>query len=117
MSVGDEGMSEEEIEFNNGFVTALALFYAHLYQQYSERFKGEWVLIICGATDHLIDMEVPNNIPQELKERVEKFKEKALSHRYDANEEIAMELFNECLEILKEIDEKMFGLSVIVKCH
>ena len=104
-----------EVEFNNGFVTALALFYAHAYQLREARFKGRWALALHAATDHLLEMEIPSSLPPKLRERVERFREEALAHRYEADDETALRLFEECLEILKRIDEEVFGLKVVVK--
>jgi hypothetical protein len=108
-------MSGEEVEFNNGFVTALALFYAHAYQLRETQFEGKWSLVLHAATDHLLQMDIPESLPEELRRRVEEFRRWALAHRYEADDETALRLFEECLEILKEVDEKVFGLKVVVK--
>jgi vacuolar-type H+-ATPase catalytic subunit A/Vma1 len=93
----------------------LALFYAHAYQIQGASFKGMWALVLHAATDHILEMDIPSNLPPKLRERVEKFRERALAHRYEADDETAQELFKECLEILKEIDGEVFGLEVVVK--
>jgi hypothetical protein len=108
-------MSGEEVEFNNGFATALALFYAHAYQAQGASFKGRWALVLYAATDHLLQMDIPSNLPEKLRRRVEEFRERALARRFEADDETAQELFKECLEILKRIDEEVFGLKVVVK--
>jgi hypothetical protein len=108
-------VSGEEVEFNNGFVTALALFYAHAYQLREAGFEGKWALVLHAATDHLLEMEIPSSLPPKLRERVERFREEALAHRYEADDETALRLFEECLEILKLVDEEVFGLKVVVK--
>jgi hypothetical protein len=108
-------VSGEGVEFNNGFVTALALFYAHAYQIQGARFKGRWALVLHAATDHILEMDIPSNLSPKLRERVERFRERALAHRFEADDETAQELFKECLEILKLVDEEVFGLKVVVK--
>jgi hypothetical protein len=108
-------VSGEEVEFNNGFVTALALFYAHAYQLREASFAGRWALVLHAATDHLLEMDIPGNLSPKLRERVERFREEALAHRYEADDETVLRLFGECLEILKEIDREVFGLKVVVK--
>ncbi|MEM2174915.1 MAG: hypothetical protein QXI58_04755 [Candidatus Micrarchaeia archaeon] len=106
--------TKKEIEFNSGFVTALALFYGHLHQFQHPEFEND-DLRICSASDHLFDIEYPENIDNEIKERVEKFRKKALEMRY---KRISMkegdELFLECLEIIKLIDKKCFKIKDVV---
>jgi len=103
----------EEIEFNNGFVTALGLFYGHrqpFHPPTGQDFR------LNGATDHLAEMEYPKTIDKELKTKIEKFREDAFARRYDfdipANE--VVELFDRCYKLLMEIDKIYFGLKVEV---
>ena len=57
------------VEFNNGFVTALGLFYGHSMNKLG-RPGEDCSLVLYAATDHLYDIEYPENISSELKERV-----------------------------------------------
>lgn len=106
--------TKKEIEFNSGFVTALALFYGHLHQFQETRFRDE-DLRIYPATDHLYYIEYPENLDNEIKERIEKFRKKALEMRYKT---ISMkegdDLFLECLKIIKLIDKKCFKIKDVV---
>ena len=102
-------------EFNNGFITALALFYGHR-EQFREHSKiAGYDMRIYGASDHLLDIQYPENLEPELKEKVERFVNDVISLRLERiSQREADELFDRCLEILKEIDEKYFGLKVTV---
>ncbi|MCW1297041.1 MAG: hypothetical protein OH319_05155 [Candidatus Parvarchaeota archaeon] len=106
--------TKKEIEFNSGFITALVLFYGHLHQFQREEFKDNDFRIYT-ASDHLFNIEYPKNLDNEIKERIEKFRKKALEMRYKT---ISMkegdDLFLECLEIAKMIDKKCFKLKDVV---
>lgn len=113
-------MSEEEVEFNNGFVTALALFYGH-----REQFRREAKdvprlamhdLRIYGASDHLYDIEYPQNLSPELKREIEQFVKDVFSHRLTIFPvEEGDKLFDKCLELLKKIDKECFKVEAEVK--
>lgn len=106
-----------EIEFNNGFVVALALFYGH-----GERFINASNLVghdlrINGASDHLFDIEYPRNLDVKLKEKIQKFVKDVLKVRRrftNVSMEETNELFDRCKNLLREIDEVCFGLNVEV---
>lgn len=100
-------------EFNNGFVTALGLFYGHSMNP-SIRDKQSAHLVLYGATDHLADIEYPENISQELKEKISNFVDLAFSYRlsWDTPINDIYSIFEACREILKQIDEEVFGLEV-----
>jgi hypothetical protein len=104
---------KKEVEFNNGFVTALTLFYGHYWQgAYGETDHG---VRIYPASDHLFDIEYPKNLDPELRRKVEKFVKDVLSVRLkDISRAEEERLFNRCLEILKLIDKKHFKLKVRV---
>jgi hypothetical protein len=106
---------KKEIEFNNGFVTALALFYGH-YSQEPPKYESEYGVRIYPASDHLIDIEYPKNLDPELRRKVEKFVKDVLSVRLkDISRAEEERLFIRCLELLKLIDKKHFKLKVKVK--
>lgn len=105
-------MSEDDVEFNNGFVTALALFYGH---------SGDRTLPpdlkIYVASDHLLNIDYPENLSPELKKKVKSFVSKALEYRCarkTPSEEDLEKLFDECIEILKDLDREFFGLDNVV---
>ena len=107
-----ESNNGSDVPFNNGFITALALFYAHRFLRYSFTRRD---LRIYAGSDHLINMQMPENLDPDLKNRVDGFIDKVMSSRYEElPEEKAEELFSECLEILKELDKKLFNLDVVV---
>jgi hypothetical protein len=105
----------KEVEFNNGFVTALALFYGH-YFQWQESNKIFEDMRIYPATDHLLDIEYPKNLDPEVKKKVQEFVRDVLSVRLsNISREEGEKFFRRCIELLKLIDEKCFGLKVKVK--
>jgi len=103
-------------EFNTGFVTALTLFYGHSMNP-SIRSRDSAHLVLYVATDHLADIEYPDNISPELREKVETFVDWVFTHRisWDIEIDTVHEVFKACREILTQIDEEVFGLEVIVK--
>jgi hypothetical protein len=104
----------KDVEFNNGFVTALALFYGH-YSQEPPKYESEYGVRIYPASDHLIDIECPKNLDPELRRKVKKFVRDVFSVRLkDISREDEEILFKRCLEILKLIDKKYFKLKVKV---
>jgi len=96
-------------EFNNGFITALALFYGHF-----ESFKDSPDLVMYAATDHLYDIEYPENISPELKEKIEALVDLAFSYRmsHKATKEEVYDVFGACSKLFQEIDKEVFGLEV-----
>jgi hypothetical protein len=106
--------THDEILYNNGFITALALFYAHRFNTKLCHPKDNYDFRIYAGSDHLYQIELPKNLPSDLRERIEKFVNTVQSLRYDATPKQAEELFEECLNILKELDERLFGLKVTV---
>jgi len=108
-----------EIEFNNGFITAIALFLEH---------KDNWQLIknkegkiisdlrLYGATDHLYDMEIPKKLSEKLKRRILRWRAKCFHHRLEnfKDRKISDELFKEAEQILKAIDEEIFKTKKVV---
>jgi hypothetical protein len=105
------------VEFNNGFVTALCLFYGHRFQFSEGIARGMSDIRIYGASDHLYDIQFPKNLDKRLKKKIQKFIGKVFAVRLkDIKHEEGSKLFDECLEIIKAIDRKYFGFKrVIVK--
>jgi len=105
---------EHEVEFNNGFVTALALFYGHREDISASRILGQDTRIY-PASDHLCDIEYPENLDKDLKKKIEEFVKDVFEVRLkkiSINE--GSDLFDRCKDLLMEIDEKCFGLKVVV---
>jgi len=103
----------DEISYNNGFITALALFYAHRQEPFLQFFRDDRLY---GASDHLLEMDVPETLSSELKARIEGFRREVLSKRVAELGQAEVEkLFEECLNILKALDKEVFGLNVVVR--
>jgi hypothetical protein len=100
-----------EVEFNNGFLTALMLFYGHRYWPRTERYDFR----LDGAADHLLDMEIPDGLDEDLRRRVEGLRGRVMALRFkDLPSEEVDRIFDEAVEIMKELDRRLFGLSVVV---
>lgn len=107
-----------DIEFNNGFVTALALFYGHRERQRYTKMTHDFRLD--GAKDHLYDLEYPKKLDKNLKRKIKRFAKHVFQVHYaesftTTNPERSNEidkLFEKCASLLKEIDETCFGLKV-----
>ena len=107
-------MTDREIEFNNGFVTALALFYGHRGGLQEQKRSG-WRLLLYGAADHLFDIEYPKNLDGTLKRKIKRFVKNVLEKRLDPiSHQESIQFFDQCYHLLMEIDEKYFGLKVEV---
>jgi hypothetical protein len=101
-------------EFNNGFITALALFYAHRFRDSIPEL--DWDRRVYAGSDHLLDIEIPENLKPELRDEIKKFVDDVLSRRNDDTCKglVAERLFDRCLNILVSLDRELFGLDVIV---
>jgi hypothetical protein len=119
MSLLDTETERKDVEFNTGFVTALALYYGHRQMFRDSRTKDilkENDLRNYGASDHLFDIEYPMNLDEDLKKQIEQFVGHALNLRLGRITEADTEnLFEECLSCLKEIDKKVFHVLAEVK--
>lgn len=105
-------------DYNNGFITALVLFYGHYNQWKQESSYFSMDMRLYGASDHLFDIEIPKNLDKKLKKRVENFRHNVLSRRLEnISKEEAEKYFRECREILKEIDRKYFKIKRVVITH
>ena len=102
---------KKNIEFNNGFVTALGLFYGHLSQFKDDRQGSEGDSSIYAAADHLFDMVIPENISKPLRDRIQKFRDDILEVRLKhITIDEAYRYFERCKQILISIDREFFGL-------
>lgn len=107
-------------EFNNGFITALALFLEHKNADWHVPKDKEGELItdlrLYGATDHLYDLEIPKKLPDKIKKRINSLMSKAFLHRLDRFEDnkYTDSLFKEAEQILKAIDEQLFKTKKVI---
>jgi len=100
-------------EFNNGFIIAMALFLEH---------KDNWQktersdLRLYGATDHLYDMEIPENLSAKLIKRIIRWRERCFHYRLEnfKDSRITDSLFKEAEQILKAIDEEVFKTKKVI---
>lgn len=105
---------KEEIEFNNGFLTAIGLFLAHERDEWY-REKSHRSLTLYGATDHLYNLQIPSKLPKKIKERIKKARDLAFKYRLEnPTKEIVNKVFTEFKEILKDIDEYLWKKEVYI---
>ena len=152
-------MKNHKIEFNNGFVTAIALFLEHkLFTELLPKDKeGKLIcdLRLYGATDHLYNIEIPKSLKAKWKifllskyiwvdswlgkylsffgsdfqknlilykktgnlvTKIFLWKERCFQNRlmHFKDTKITDELFKEAEEILKLIDEEVFGTKEVI---
>ena len=98
-----------DIEFNNGFIVALALFYGHKHQFTEASHSAGHDMRIYAATDHIFNIEIPQNLSAGLNREVKYFVHKALKARLaDISEIEGEKLFDLCKSLLKRIDKEHF---------
>lgn len=110
---------KKELEFNNGFVTAIALFTQHKHQFRELREIHRSDLRLYAATDHLYDIELPEHLPKKLAMKIGKARAKAFNNRMDNTKDwkVADNIFKEFEDILKAIDEHYFVKKEVVLKH
>lgn len=91
-------MTEEE--FNRGFISSLALYYAHRMEKTETKAED-------GA-QHLLDFRIPISVPRLLREKILKFRRRAI-------DEPCEERFDECLDLLLEIDRVIYKIDAYSK--
>ena len=70
---------------------------------------------IYPASDHLYDLEYPEGLDEEIKEKVSAFTDFVFSKRLeDITWEEADHIFEDCRNLLALIDKKVFGLDVVI---
>lgn len=106
-----------KIEFNNGFITAIALFLEHRDNHFGMK-RNMSDLRMYAAADHLCDIEIPKRLSLKLKNRIEKWKQKCWSVRLCSSDENALKvndkLFEEAENIMKAIDEEIFKTKKVI---
>lgn len=103
-----------EINANNGFVTALGLFYGHHMEV--PKMGEDYSTIIYCAREHLNDIEYPQNLSPTLKANIEFFVDyvSRYADKSFVSKERTYTIFNICKKLLMMIDETVFGLDVEV---
>jgi hypothetical protein len=111
---------ESQPEFNNGFVTSIALFLAHINQNYlvckDKQGKVITDIRLYAATDHLLEMDFPRHLPIALLKRIKKWRTRCLKHRYDnfKSTQFSDSLFKEAEKILSKIDEQVLKTPKVI---
>ena len=109
-----------KVEFNTGFITAIALFLEHKNQDLHmpEDKDGKLIsdLRLYGATDHLYDLEIPKTINPKIFKRIHKWRAKCFHHRMDSFKDTKLtdKLFKEAEDILAQIDMQVFTAKKVV---
>ena len=110
-------------EFGKGLTYCLALFLCHSERDYliteDDIAKGiinKPHMWFYGAADHLYDLQIPANLPKDLKKRLKEFKSKVLSWRLpfnaakNATKEDRWWAIQEAKELIRLIDNH-FGVK------
>lgn len=105
---------KQDIEFNNGFITAIGLFLAHERDEWA-REDDKRSHTLYGATDHLYGLEIPSKLPKKLKLRIKKAVAKAFEYRLETpTREDVQAVFYEFKQILKDLDEYLWKKEVYI---
>lgn len=100
-------------EFNNGFVTALALFYGHSMDGIDKDGSNDYRVYV--ASDHLYDLEIPACISEDLRTRLKAWVDYVFSQKLERPSKAETSaIFEDCKKYLMEIDREVFGLTVEV---
>lgn len=108
-------------EFNNGFITAIALFLEHK-NFTSHMIKKDTICVdlrLYGAADHLFELEIPDILSVKLKNRIKKWRTSIFNKRLDNFKEFdtVNALFKEGEDILAEIDKEIFKTKKVVMMY
>jgi hypothetical protein len=97
-------------EFGTGFLYCIGLFLMHDALHIGPRQSEVW---FSGATDHLIDMTIPENLSPDIKSRIELWRDSCISKRlrYNNTQEDVNNAIDDALEFLMLFD-KMNGINV-----
>lgn len=107
--------------FNNGFLTAICLFLEHKmdYSKVHRELNSD--LRLYSAYDHLIDIEIPTDLPKRLTNRINRAIKKAYKYRNISYFEVENypkkvdAIFLEFENIIKDIDRETYNLNVKIK--
>jgi hypothetical protein len=106
-------------EFGKGLSYCLGLYLEHAWMWRSagsrDEIKGGALLWANGASDHLYELEIPENLPMELQARLKAFREKNLNwgHGFKGSEPTIADMndsISEAHNLLLEID-KAYGID------
>jgi len=115
-------MSKEKSEFGRGLCYCLALFLCHSERAEDKKFKDKYknkeysfvteMWFNC-ASDHLYDLEIPDNLPVTLKKRLKTLQNKAIiwGHGFREEEQAKEEDKNWAIKEAKEL------IRLIDKAH
>lgn len=105
---------KQNIQFNNGFITAIGLFLSHERDEWNRDDNKRSLTIYCAA-DHLYDLEIPSGLPIKLKKRINKAVSEAFKYRLiNTDKETVNKIFTEFKNILKELDEYLWKKEVYI---
>ena len=85
-------------EFGRGFTYCIGLFLAHAERKI---IFNDYSLWFNAAADHLYELQIPNNISDEFKSKIESWQDKCIEWRIAA--EVTKENFEWALNTAKEI--------------
>ena len=95
-------------EFGKGLTYCLGLFLAHVGRTIHDADYSSW---FNGAGDHLFELEVPENLPDNVKDRLTLFKGSVINWRLNtANKQDYNWAISEAMSLLLEID-KFYGVT------
>lgn len=109
----------EDIPFNNGFITAIALFLEHKNQWQELRQQGISDMRLYASTDHLYNLEIPKGFDKKITARIKAWRGECFSLRLANLKDysVADALFKEAEDILVMIDEKIFKTKKVELTH
>jgi hypothetical protein len=118
----DAVTEQEESDFGKGFVYCIGLFLGHADAYHKERkclkmdlMRDEVAKVwISGASDHLIELQVPENLPPDIKKKVGEFTEKVFELRScGCKHKDVLWTIKEAQDILIEVDKYSFELNTV----
>lgn len=107
-------------EFGSGLLYPIGLFLKHAERHYHAKDvptkwpdgeNGYWSMWWYGAADHLLDMRIPDSLPEAIRTKAKKLEGLALAYRLQMgetpsdNKERAAEAIELCQQILFEADK------------
>jgi len=107
-------------EFNNGFITALALFLEHKnIESHVVRNKDKIIIgdyRLYGASDHLYNLEIPADLPHNIRLKIGRLVHNCLKHRLFnfKDSEFGDKMFKEAENILAKIDQEIFKTKKVI---
>lgn len=105
---------KSESTFGKGLTYCLGLFLSHAERTMENGKPMEAVIWFNGAADHLYDMEIPDFLPEKLREEMVSFRGKCIRWRLYDNPTVADQEWAVAMAktFLREIDRQM-GVDVV----